>query len=192
VLITGPNGSGKTTLLELILGFLRPLKGKVFVLGYLMPKYKREVRLMTSYLPQDFMRDPNEPYTVLEVIRMGLAPYSMPFSKLTKRQLKLINWALEKVGMRGFEDRPIGKLSGGQQQRVMLARALVRKPKLLLLDEPFASVDVEYRENIARLLRDIKNEEKTTILVVSHVEEPIKKYADQIIKLKNGSLVDVQ
>jgi len=185
-LITGPNGSGKTTLLELILGFLRPLTGKIYVLGYKMPRNARRVRLNTSYLPQDFMRSPEEPYTVFEVISMALAPYQKPFCKISKQDKRRIMELLEIVGLSDLAHHPIGKLSGGQQQRAMLVRALIRKPKLLLLDEPFSSIDIEGRHEFCELLAKLQNLYKTTIIIVSHIIDPIIEYSDLLIELKDG------
>jgi len=188
-LITGPNGSGKTTLLELIIGFLKPLVGELYVLGYKMPKHARKVRLKTGYLPQDFMRSPSEPYTVLDVITMGLAPYLKPFNTIPKDIKKKISWVLRLTGLEGLEDTPVGQLSGGQQQRVMLARVLVRQPQLILLDEPFSSLDQSTRKEVSQLLKEIRDRYKTTIIVVSHVIEPIIDFADALIELREGSVV---
>lgn len=189
ILITGPNGSGKTTFLELILGFLKPLTGEIYVLGNKMPRNARKVRLSMSYLPQDFMRESTEPYSVWDVVLMGLAAYGKPFGIISQDDEERIRWAIRVVGLEGLEDRPIGQLSGGQQQRAMLARAIVRKPKLLLLDEPFSSLDPEGREHVSEILKTLREEFGTTILVVSHVIEPLVNYADCVIELREGRVV---
>ncbi len=192
VLITGPNGAGKTTLLELILGFLRPIRGRLRVLGYEMPKYSRLVRRKCSYVMQDFMKPYNTPYTAREVILMGLAPYKAPFEKISREEQKLLDFLLEFLDIGGLLDKPFGTLSGGQQQRVMLARALLRRPEMLLLDEPFSSIDADSRIEFAHLLDDIRRRYGMTILVVSHDVSPILGYTDIIVRLRNGRVVDVE
>jgi len=188
-LITGPNGSGKTTLLELILGFLRPLSGELLVLGYKMPKMVSIVRRNTSYLPQNFMRKSSDYYTVREVIIMGLASYYGPFQKISKKDFEFIEKVLKRLDLWGLADREIGKLSGGQQQRVMMARALARRPKLILLDEPFSCLDKESRVEVSNLINTIRREFSATILIVSHVLDPIIDYADLLIEICDGRVV---
>ncbi|MCR8453717.1 MAG: ATP-binding cassette domain-containing protein [Crenarchaeota archaeon] len=190
VLITGPNGAGKTTLLELIIGFLKPLRGALYVLGLKMPENRMRVRRMCGYVMQNFMKPPETPYTALEVVLMGLAPFKKPFDGLSEWEKDLVENVLQLLGIDNIIDKPFGTLSGGQQQRIMLARALIRRPKLLLLDEPFSSIDRESRREFAELLYDIRNSYKTTILVVSHDTEPLEDLVDGIIKLKDGHIVD--
>ena len=190
VLITGPNGAGKTTLLELILGFLRPISGTLYVLGYRMPENSRKVRRMCGYVMQNFMKPPDTPYSALEVILMGIAPFKKPFEELSGSEKALLDSLLELLGIHDIIEKPFGTLSGGQQQRVMLARALFRRPKLLLLDEPFSSIDNESRREFAELLYAIRDKYKTTILVVSHDIDPLEDLVDGIIRLRDGILVD--
>ena len=191
-LITGPNGAGKTTLLQVILGFLRPLRGRVFVLGHEIPGEALRVRRAVGYLKQDFMKPPTESFRVKQVVAMGLAPYKRPFENLTREEEERIREALRSVGMEGYEDRPLGTLSGGQQQRVMLARAIVRRPRLLLLDEPFSSVDKEGREEIARLIDRIRRSLGATVVVVSHDLSPIVGYASMLVELQDGMVRRVE
>jgi len=188
-LVTGPNGAGKTTLLELILGFLRPLSGTVRVLGLEMPKHARKVRLMSSYLMQDFMKPPTETYTVKQVVSMGLAAFKGPVRPLSEREKELIKRAIKMVGLEGLEEKPIGILSGGQQQRAFLARVIVRQPKLILLDEPFSSLDREGRMEISMLINDIRKHLNSTVIVVSHDISPIIDYVDKVIEMKDGCVV---
>lgn len=188
-LITGPNGSGKTTFLELVLGFLKPLTGKLYVLGYEMPRNAGKVRLQVSYLPQNFMRDEREAYSVEEVVLMGLAPYYAPFQKPSREELRIVREVTRKLGIEDLLDHPIGILSGGQQQKVMLARALVRKPKLILLDEPFSSIDRDSRGEIIELLNGIRKDYHATILIVTHILSDVTSIADLVIELRNGEVV---
>ncbi len=190
VLISGPNGAGKTTLLELILGFLRPLRGELYVLGLRMPENARYVRRRCGYVMQNFMKPPDTPYTAREVILMGLAPYKPPFFRLSRRDENLLRDLAEFLGVSGILDRPFGTLSGGQQQRIMLARALIRRPSILLLDEPFSSIDRGSRHEFSELIHSIREEWGTTILVVSHDVEPIERYADIFVEMREGRVVE--
>ena len=143
-------------------------------------------------LMQDFMRGPNETYTVKQVVSMGLAPYKPPIRSLSDKEKKRVIEAIATVGLLGLEDRPIGTLSGGQQQRVFLARVLVRQPKLILLDEPFSSLDREGRIECSELINKIKTKLNTTIVVVSHDKKPILKYVDKIIEMENGRVARIK
>lgn len=189
MLITGPNGAGKTTLLELILGFLRPIHGRVRVLGLEMPRHAKRVRKYCSYVMQDFMKPYTTPYTCKEVIFMGLAPFKAPFEGIRPREMRLFEEITTILGIGDLMDRPFGTLSGGQQQRVMLARALLRRPKILLLDEPFSSIDRESREDFADLLLDIRNMWGMTILAVTHTTEFLARHSDRIVELRDGRMV---
>jgi len=191
-LITGPNGAGKTTLLELILGFLKPLTGVIRVLGFKMPKDSRKVRMLSGYLMQDFMKSPRETYTVMQVVSMGLAAYKGPLTPLNEKDLEAVRWAIKAVGLEGLEEKPIGILSGGQQQRAFLARVLVRKPKLILLDEPFSSLDPEGRKTISEIIDNVRRKLKSTVIVVSHDISPIIEYADKVVEMKSGRIVGVR
>ncbi len=192
VLVTGPNGAGKTTLLQVILGFLKPLKGRVRVLGYDMPGRARVVRKSIGYLKQDFMKPKTETFSVKEVVAMGLAPYKGLFQNISGEDEKAIFNALRMVGAEDLVDKPFGILSGGQQQRVMLARVIVRKPKLILLDEPFSSIDKEGRAELAKIIYNLKKELGATAVIVSHDVKPLEEYADLIIELRNGRIARVE
>ena len=189
-LIVGPNGAGKTTLLETILGLLKPKRGTVKIFGYDMREKAQFVRKMCSYLPQDFMKSSDEPFLVKEVVAMGIAS-NRDFGRVKEEDWKMVYKALELVGMLEFSERPIGKLSGGQQQKVMLARALVRKPKLLLLDEPFSSLDKDSRKFISEDLLPRLIDDGCTIIMVSHDVAFRPKICDLIVKMEFGRIIEV-
>ncbi len=188
-LITGPNGSGKTTLLETILGILKPRSGEVRLLGYEIPKMAYRARKMCGYLPQDFMKPPGEPFSAKEVVAMGLMS-NRPFGRLSEGDKLQVMSVMETLGIEDLADRPFGRLSGGQQQKVMLARALVRKPKLLLLDEPFSSLDEDSRRFIAENLLP-KFVEKGTVIMVSHDISFRPRRCDIVVKMNSGRIVEV-
>ena len=147
--IIGPNGGGKTTLLKVILGLVKPSKGKVTVLG----GGPEENRKFIGYVPQYSHFDRDFPISVQEVVLMGRSGQVGLMKRFSREDKILALQALETVDMLEFKDRQIGKLSGGQQQRVFIARALVSEPKLLLLDEPTASVDMPMQTEFYELLQ---------------------------------------
>lgn len=162
VAIVGPNGGGKTTLLKLLLGMLTPQKGAVQIFG----KPPTQAVEMLGYVPQSLHYDRQFPITAFEVILMGRLSKLSWLGKFSKEDIQLAKEALEQVGLTDFASAPFGSLSGGQRQRILIARALVSKPKLLLLDEPTASVDVQAENEIYHLLRQLKG--SMTIVMVTH------------------------
>ena len=159
--IVGPNGGGKTTLLRLILGSLQPAAGEVLVFDRPPGEGRRHI----GYMPQHSQLDPMFPVTVLDVVLMGRVErrWGGPYSR-TDRTAAL--QALNDVEMAELAQRPFQTLSGGQRQRVLVARALASEPKVLLLDEPTANVDVGVEAKMMELLCGLS--ERMTILMVSH------------------------
>ncbi len=161
VSIVGPNGGGKTTLIKLMLGLLKPARGKIHVFG----EPPEHVRTRIGYMPQYAQLDPDFPISVVNVALMGClhkkisGNYSKPEKQATQA-------ALEEVGILNLARRPFSELSGGQRQRVLIARALVCKPDILLLDEPTANVDAEVEEKLHQILRKLN--ERMTIIVATH------------------------
>jgi zinc transport system ATP-binding protein len=172
--IFGPNGGGKTTLLKLLLGFLKPQKGSVEILGE-SPKVARE---KMGYVPQISHLDRQFPITVLEVVMMGCLEKS-PWHSYTKDAKEKARAALKEVDMLDFQNHSFGTLSGGQAQRVLIARALVSKPTILLLDEPTASVDASAEESIYKLLESLKG--TMTIIMVTHDRQVMMQKVDRFI-----------
>ncbi len=160
--IIGPNGGGKTTLIKVMLGLVKPSRGQVTVLGDAPEKQRK----LIGYIPQYSLFDRDFPVSVLDVALMGRLGRARRFRKYSDADEETTLGALETVGMLDLKDSQIGKLSGGQQQRVFLARALVTEPKLLLLDEPMASVDVSLQTGLYELLEKLT--EKMAIVMVSH------------------------
>lgn len=189
VLITGPNGAGKTTLIETIVGLLKPYKGKIFVFGKDMTKNVYNVKKLIGYVPQDFIRKPEEPFLVREVIALALASYKSVLESFTREDWRKVHSVLRLLGIEDLAYKPIGKLSGGQQQKVMIARALVRNPKLLLIDEPFSNLDRESRVHVANILNKL-NENGVTVIMVSHDISIVPKACNRIVELKNGRIMN--
>ncbi len=160
--VLGPNGGGKTTLLKLMVGLLKPTHGITRLLGGEPIEQVHRV----GYLPQHTDINPDFPISVLDVVLMGRLRGTTRRWGTTSTDKKQALIALERVGVAEFKNRRIGSLSGGQRQRVLIARALVTKPDLLLLDEPTASVDAAGKAELYELLAELNR--TMTIVVISH------------------------
>jgi len=164
--VFGPNGSGKTTLLRIMLGLLPPTSGTVRLFGHPPASFGQWGRL--GYVPQRATLDPSLPVTVHEVVATGLLPSLGIFGRIGAAERKRIAEVLGQVGMEAHAAARIGALSTGQQQRVLIARALVSKPELLMLDEPTGGVDPEAQTSFHALLHHLNRERDVTLILVSH------------------------
>lgn len=158
--LVGPNGSGKSTLLRIAAGILRPRQGEVSLWGKPLDAYSgRDRAKLVSYLPQ--MLDGDVPFNVGELVRMGLYPYASP-PRLTNDK------ALEMVGLAGRDADPVSTLSGGERRRAYLAMTFLQDAGILLLDEPFAHLDVRYQVELVSLLKGLHIRRELSILVALH------------------------
>jgi zinc transport system ATP-binding protein len=171
--IIGPNGGGKSTLLKLILGLYPVKEGKIEVLG----KPPKASLKALGYVPQNTNINTDFPIRVIEVVMMGHLEGKRPLFGYGKHEIACAMGALEQVGMEMFAQSKIGELSGGQRQRVMIARALCAHPKILILDEPTSSIDIEGQRDIYALLKTLN--QFITIIVVSHDISVILEYANK-------------
>jgi zinc transport system ATP-binding protein len=162
VAMIGPNGGGKTTLIKLMLGLLKPDDGGIRVLGMAAARASRRI----GYVPQNIHINQNFPITVMDVVMMGCETPKKRWGRNTADQRREALEALARMDMAGLAESRIGALSGGQRQRVFIARSLVARPELLLLDEPTASIDTRGQADFYQLLKELNRE--VTILVVSH------------------------
>ncbi len=165
--IIGPNGAGKTTLLRLLLGLARPTGGEVAVLGA-PPSSLGPKRDLIGYMPQRPQVSRDFPLSVLDVVTMGLATAAALGKPLRRTEREKARESLQKVGMLATEQLPFARLSGGQQQLVFLARALVKRPVLLFLDEPGAGLDLPAQNRFMELLKKLQAEQGLTVIMVSH------------------------
>ena len=172
--IIGPNGGGKTCLLKLILGLLKPSRGEITVFGHTPERGRKFV----GYVPQYSLFDRDFPINVLDVVLMGRVGQMKRFRRYSEEDKKLAYDALETVEMLDYRDSQIGQLSGGQQQRVFIARALVTEPKMLLLDEPMASVDSPMQTELYELFEKLR--QQMAIVLVSHDISAVSIYVDKI------------
>ena len=185
--IVGTNGTGKSTLLKLILNQLSPLEGEIKLLGTNSEKYKdfasiAYVSQKATNINRDF------PATVEEVVSLGLYSKKGLFKRNTKEDKKLIDSALERVGMLDYKHRQIGYLSGGQQQRVFIAKALISDPRIIFLDEPTTGIDIRAVDSICCLLGDLNKNSGITIVMVTHDISSIIYHSNKILVLsEDGS-----
>ncbi len=173
--IVGPNGSGKTTLFRGILGLLRPLAGSV----------ERGVKDV-GYVPQREALDALFPLRVDEVVHMGAYGRLAGLRGLRRAERELAGACLARVGMEAHARAPFSSLSGGQRQRVLLARALMVRPRLLLLDEPTSGVDRAARRAILELLRELNRQDGLAILLVSHELALLKEAVEEVLWVAEG------
>lgn len=178
--IIGPNGGGKTTLLRTLLGLIRPSAGCSALLGcpsgHLGP-----VREQIGYIPQSRAHDRRFPVSAADVVRMGLYTPGMLLKPIRHAQKEACREMLDAVGALHLAARSFGTLSGGEQQRVLLARALVRRPSLLLLDEPATGLDPEAQSLFMEKLRLLQQSFNLTVLLVSHDIAALAAFMDRFI-----------
>jgi manganese/zinc/iron transport system ATP- binding protein len=176
--VLGPNGAGKSTLMKAALGIVRPLAGEARFYG----RPLAEARDRIAYVPQRASVDWDFPTRARDVVTMGLYRELGLLGRLTRAHRARAEDCLARVGMADFADRQIGQLSGGQQQRVFLARALAQNADLYLLDEPFAGVDAATEKAIIAVLKDLKGQGKT-LVVVHHDLSTVQDYFDRVLIL---------
>ena len=175
--IIGPNGGGKSTLLKLILGLLTPVTGKID---------KKLKNSLIGYVPQNTNLNIDFPITALEIVLMGHIVSKKRIFGYSKEDIACAMESLKKVSMEKFANSKIGDLSGGQRQRVFIARALCSNPKIMLLDEPTASIDVKGQREIYELLKELNK--FICIVVVSHDISVLLNYAKNVAHI-NKNLV---
>ena len=176
--IVGPNGAGKTTLIKAILGIIKPAAGSVEIFNQPLKKQLKK----TGYVPQRNSVDWDFPTTALDVVTMGTYGQLGWFKQPGKKEKKMALNALEKVNMQDFAQRQIGQLSGGQQQRIFLARALVQNADIYFMDEPFIGIDAVTEKAIIKLLKELRNNKKT-VIVVHHDLQTLTEYYDWTLLL---------
>jgi manganese/zinc/iron transport system ATP- binding protein len=188
--VIGPNGAGKTTLIKAMLGLLTPVSGSVR-----LSDNKKRLKNIIGYVPQSGSVDWDFPATALDVALMGCYGKLGWIKRPRKSDVELARQTLKKVGMGKYTCRQISQLSGGQQQRVFLARALVQEAEIYFMDEPFKGVDARTEKAIVMLLKELKDQGKT-VVVVHHDLQTVVDYFDWVtlINLRviaSGAVEDV-
>ena len=184
--IVGPSGSGKSTLMKVLLGAVDIYAGEARVDGRPVSARRRP---SVGYVPQLETIDWNFPVTVEEVVLMGRATQSGPWPWPRKQDREEMAALLHKLGIGPFAKKHIRNLSGGQQQRVFLARALIRNPRLLILDEPTSGVDMKTRDDILHLLVDL-HREGVTVMLSTHEINAVAAHLPRIVCINRGIVAD--
>jgi len=175
--IIGPNGCGKTTILRGMLGFIPPRRGRIV----------REPALSAGYCVQRQFLDTVFPFRVDEAVMMGRIPLMKGIGAPSERDHAKVCESLDFCGIRSLERNLLSEVSGGEKQRVLLARALVREPRLLVLDEPTTDLDIRGRNEILSLVERIRGEKNLTVVLVSHELETVLNRAEKFLFKGNHS-----
>jgi zinc/manganese transport system ATP-binding protein len=191
--VLGPNGAGKSTLMKAILGLVPLAVGAVSVLG----TTPAEARSQIGYLPQRHGFESSVRIRGIDLVRLGLdgARWGIPIPVTPtsrarrQRESERIDHVIDLVGATAYATRAIGELSGGEQQRLLIAQALVRNPKLLILDEPLDSLDIPSQASVAALIRRVCSAEDVAVLLVAHDVNPLLGYLDRVVYLAGGHAV---
>ena len=166
--LVGPNGAGKSTLIKTILKFLKQITGEIKISGKSL-----------AYVPQRNSVDWDFPTTLFDVVEMGCYGRVGLFKRVNKEEKVKVLKAIEQVGMLDFKNRQISELSGGQQQRTFIARALVQEADIYLMDEPFQGVDSTTEKSIVNILKKLKSEGKT-LIIVHHDLQTVPTYFESV------------
>jgi zinc/manganese transport system ATP-binding protein len=195
VALLGANGSGKSTLLRTVLGSLPLAGGRATVLGRPPGQANREI----GYVPQRRSFEAGTRLRGIDIVRLGLdgdrwgVPLGLPWGGGRARRRAAreeVLEAIEMVGAGSYASRPIGECSGGEQQRLLIAQALVRRPRLLLLDEPLDSLDLPNQASVSALVSEICREAGVAVLLVAHDVNPLLPYLDRVVYLAGGHAVE--
>lgn len=182
VAVIGANGAGKTTLLNVILGLVPAATGTVRIFGE-QPGARND---LIGYVPQDYDVNATEAIRARDAVLLGLTGHRWGFARPTAQDRRRVDDALRQVEATSFGNRRLSELSGGQRQRIALAGALVSAPRMLILDEPLASLDLRNQHEIVELLARLRRELGVTVIVVAHDLNPLLATLDSAIYLLDG------
>jgi zinc/manganese transport system ATP-binding protein len=184
--VIGTNGAGKTTLLRVILGLQRPSSGRIVMPGGAQSRRARSI----GYVPQKVPLDPDMPMRARDLVALGLDGNRFGVPLPSRRRAEAVAEMLRAVDAERFADVRVGHLSGGEQQRVLIAHALISRPRLLLLDEPLANLDLHSSQEIVTLLGRIASEQQVSILLSAHELNPLLPVMDRVVYIAGGRAVN--
>ena len=180
--LIGSNGAGKTTLFRVILGLQRATRGTVRVDG--RPRSRRNP--LIGYVPQKFVLDPDAPIRARDLVALGVDGHRFGVVRRGAQRRAVVEEMLAAVGAEAFASARVGLLSGGEQQRVLIAHALASRPRLLLMDEPLANLDLSSAHDVVALLARIAREHDISVLISAHEMNPLLPVIDRIVYLAEG------
>ncbi len=180
--LIGANGAGKTTLLKVILGLQAPASGTVRVVG----RTRARRGGLVGYVPQKIALDPDMPLRARDLVGLGLDGHRLGLPLPSARRRRLVDDMLSAVGAARLADSRVGNLSGGEQQRVLIAHALISRPRLLLLDEPLANLDIASEQDVVGVLGRVAREQQVAVLISAHDMNPLLPVMDRLVYLAGG------
>ena len=178
--LIGSNGAGKTTLLRVLLGLQQKTAGSVAICGH------ASGRGLVGYVPQKIQLDPDMPVRARDLVGLGLDGQRPGIPFPSRRRRELVDEMLEAVNASSFANQRVGSLSGGEQQRIMIAHALISQPRLLLLDEPLANLDIRSAQEIISLLSKVTRQQRVSVLISAHEMNPLLPVMDRVVYLAGG------
>ena len=185
--IIGPNGSGKTTLLRLLNKILKGKKGHIYYKGQILDKVEqKQISREVGFIPQETFI--NFPFTVSEIVMMGRYPYIGMFGFEGKKDIDIVHQCLKITDLTDMGNRLYNDLSGGEKKRVIIARALAQEPESLLLDEPTSALDIKYEIEVYNLIKRLNQNQKITIIIVTHNINFAILYCSRLILMKDGNI----
>ncbi len=185
--LIGSNGAGKTTLFRSILGLQAASAGDILVGGADHPRARG--RQLIGFVPQKFLLDPDLPLRARDLVALGLDAQRVGVPRPSSARRALVEEMLEAVDAARFADTRVGRLSGGEQQRILIAHALIGRPRLLLLDEPLANLDLRSAHEVVALLAKIARQQQIAVLISAHEINPLLGVMDRIVYLASGRAV---
>jgi zinc/manganese transport system ATP-binding protein len=180
--LIGSNGAGKTTIFKVILGLETPSTGRILFSGQPRPRRNRSI----GYVPQSIGLDPDVPLRARDLVALGLDGDRFGFPLPSRRRRELVDEMLEAVDATSFADSRVGKLSGGELQRALIAHALISRPRLLLLDEPLANLDIRSEQEVVGLLAEIAKQQAIAVLISAHEMNPLLPVMDRVVYVASG------
>src|SRR3989338_1711461 len=184
--IVGPNGAGKTTLLRAVVGLLKVQHGSIAISNHKIEHLdRRELARRIAFVPQ--LMEPVDGFSVEDLVMLGRTPYLERFSFEQNDDYDAVKWAIDELKISELKDRQTTELSGGEFQRVAIARALAQEPKVMLLDETTAHLDIRYQVNICKLLRKLRSHR--SIVATFHDLNLASRFCSRLVLMKAGELI---
>jgi zinc/manganese transport system ATP-binding protein len=183
--LIGPNGAGKTTILRVMLG-MQPVSSGRVLLGDARTGSRSKADRSIGYVPQKVLVDPDVPLRARDLVALGLDGQKFGFSLPSAQREHAVDAMLAAVNAEQFAQTRVGRLSGGELQRVLIAHALISQPRLLLLDEPLANLDIRSEEEVVKLLARIAREQQVAVLISAHEMTPLLPVMDRVVYVAGG------